>query len=117
MDDNRKKALFGGIGPSLQESKEPVTPETPEVRSLPEASPARKVKTAKSKRKNETIDQVAKKKTSLYLPPEKYKALKVLCAEMEITVTTFIEDAVDAKMKSESRKRGKEAGSHDSIES
>lgn len=76
-----------------------------------------KEKSTKPKRKDETINQVAKKKTSLYLPPEKYKALKVLCAEMDISMTTFIEEAIDSKMKSEYRKRGKEAENQSAIES
>lgn len=110
---NKKNALFGGLGSSFTESTENETL----VASLPKTSPKNKAKSSKSMSKKETSELSPKKKTSLYLPPEKYKALKVLCAEMEVTVTTFIEDAVDAKMKSESRKRGKDAESHDSIES
>lgn len=109
----KKNALFGGLGPSITDSIE----KEPLVASLPKSSPKNKAKSTKSMSKKEASELSPKKKTSLYLPPEKYKALKVLCAEMEVTVTTFIEDAVDAKMKSESRKRGKEAESCDSIES
>lgn len=111
MDTNNRNALFGGITSDSIEVVKTQTKDTA-VQSV-----SRKSRTTKSRQAKEQSATKAKRKTSLYLSPEKLKELKVLCAEMEVSMTTFIEEAIDSKMKSEYRKRGKEAESQDAIES
>lgn len=110
MDSNNRNALFGGIASEPREvvSTESIDAEVP--------SSPRKTRTTKTKQAKEQSAPQTKRKTSLYLSPEKFKNLKILCAEMETSMTTFIEDAIDAKMKSEYRKRGKELESQEALE-
>lgn len=118
MTTLNKKALFLGICED-EDSRNPRTFEREKEISGTETvtSENHKLRSAKSRcKKNQSATQT-KRKTSLYLSPEKLKELKVLCAEIEISMTTFIEDAIDSKMKSEYRKRGKDTESQSAIES
>ncbi len=117
MTTLNKKALFPGICED-EDSRNQLTSKIEEEVSGTDTVPSEihRPKPAKSKRTKEQSVPQTKRKTSLYLSPEKLKELKILCAEMEISMTTFIEESVDSKMKSESRKRGKELESQDAIE-
>lgn len=118
MTTLNKKALFPGICED-EDSRNSLTSIIGEEPFCPETvtSESQRPKTTRSKNKKEQSVPQKKRKTSLYLSPEKLRNLKVLCAEMDISMTTFIEDAIDSKMKSEYRKRGKEAESQSAIES
>lgn len=118
MTTLNKKALFPGICED-EDSRNSLTSIIGEEPFCPETvtSESHKLRSAKSRcKKNQSATQT-KRKTSLYLSPEKLKELKVLCAEIEISMTTFIEEAIDSKMKSEFRKRDKEAENQSAIES
>lgn len=68
--------------------------------------PTKDNKQARKKRSKEVPKRIGvKPKTSLYLPAEKMHALRVHCAEEDVKITTFVEIAIDEKIKSDLRKR------------
>lgn len=93
MENN--SILFNGLNEGTNETDSPTCPtrdNTP--------------KQARKKRSKETPKGIGvKPKTSLYLPAEKMHALRVHCAEEDVKITTFVEIAIDEKIKSDLRKR------------
>lgn len=95
-------AMFGGIYQHEQKSNEQAM--KPEELNTVAASKEKEDK-RRCHSKNQKGEQDPKPKTSLYLPADKMHALRVHCAEEEIKITTFVEKAIDAQIKSDLKKR------------
>lgn len=93
MEDN--SILFNGLSGDTRETDSPTCPHKDNI-----------PKQARKKRTKEPPKGIViKPKTSLYLTAEKMHALRVHCAEEDLKITTFVEIAIDEKIKSDLRKR------------